>query len=262
MSGLNDPLEYKDFWHQFNGRFENQDEQGFWDDQLAEWFGVYGIPIRYYPAIIEEKDIDRVFGEAKNISFRDVVMLTGIIEGASIEENIVYNPFGQLNNVEFVLYVHQQTFLKHVGRKPLPSDQFTLVNDISTQNFEVIHTDEATIGTEGNFFGHRGTYILTVREREISQSTNGAGETYGVTDQQGNLLPNSPEDSLVGDGTGRIRDKYKVPGMKNIEDSIRGDNKFIKKVVTGKDEEGNDAMPGGKGIVYRQGTDKTDWGDW
>lgn len=262
MAGLNDPWEYKPFWHQFNGQFENQDEQGFWDDQLAEWMGVYGIPLKYYPAQIDIKKADRIFGEATDVSYGNVVHLTGVIDGNSIDENILYNAFGQLNQVEFVMYVHQQTFLKHVGRKPYPNDQFTLVHNVSSQNFEVVHTDESTIGTEGNFFGHRGLYVLTVRERTISQSTVGNGETYGVTDLQGNLLPNAPEDALVGDGSGRVREKYNVPGIKNLDGSLRGENKIIREIVTGKDENGEDAMPAGKGIVYRQGTDKWDWGDW
>ena len=262
MAGLNNPLEYKDFWHQFNGQFENQDEQGFWDDQLSEWFGIYGIPMKYAAADIKIEDVDRVFGEITNTRFPSVVDLTGIIEGASIDENIMYNGFGQLNNVEFVMYVHQLTFLKHVGRKPYPKDQFQLKNDVSTQTFEVIHTDESTIGTEANFFGHRGTYVLSCREREVSQSTVGQGEDYGVTDQQGNLLPNAPPDALVGDGSGRVREKYNVSGVNNVDGSVRGDNEFINEVVTGKDKDGNDAMPDGKGIVYRQGTENPDWGDW
>jgi hypothetical protein len=264
MAGLNDPWEYKKFWHQFNGQFENQDEQGFWDDQLSEWFGIYGVPLKYYPLNIDITKSDRIFGEVTTVSYDRVVHLTGVIDNNSIDENILYNTFGQLNNVEFVMFVHQHTFLKQVGRKPLPNDQFTLVNNVSTQNFEVVHTNESTLGTQGNFFGHRGLYILTVRERTVSQSLRGDGEKFGVTDMEGNLLPNIPEDAIVDDGSGRVRDKYDVPGIRNVEGSLYGDNKAIRGIVSGKDENGEDAMPEGQGIVYRQGDDKSldDWGNW
>lgn len=261
MSGLDNPWEYKGFWHQFDGQFKNGDEIEFWDNQIAEWFGIYGVPMRYFP-VVANKDADRIFGEDQNMSRTTVHLLTGVIEGGQMDENLLFNAFGQLNQVEFVLFVHKNTFIKQVGRKPFPNDQFTFETDVTTQIFEVNHVDETTLGAEGNFFGHRGAYVLTCKEREISQAVVGGGETYGVTDLQGNLLDGAPDDALVGDGSGRVRSKYDVPGIQNIAGTLRGDNEYIREVTSGKDADGNDAMPGGKGIVCRSGEDKPDWGDW
>lgn len=261
MAGLQDPLAYKDFWHQFNGYFENEDEIEFWDDQIAEWFAIYGVPLKYFPVVVDANK-DRVFGEDTTKTYTTVKHLTGWVEGGAYDENLIYNPFGQINQVDFVMYVHRNTFVKVIGRKPLTGDQFTFFQDVTTMTFEVNHLDETTLGQEGNFFGHRGCYVLTCKEREISQALIGEGETHGVTDPQGNLLPNIPEDALVGDGSGRIREKYKVPGVQNIEGTIRGDNDYVQNVADGVDEDGEDFLPKGKGIVCRSGEEKADWGDW
>jgi hypothetical protein len=261
MASLDNPWEYKDFWHQFNGRQENNEEIEFWDDQVSEYFGVYGIPLKYFPTDAN-KNSDRVFGEDTTQRRERVVHLTGLIEGGMVEENLLFNTFGQLNQVQFVMYVHIPTFVEHVGRKPLPSDQFTFVNDVTTMVFEVNHIDETTLGHEGNFFGYRSCYILNCRERELTQPIVGDGERFGVTDLQGNLLPDIPEDALVDDGSGRVREKYSVPGMRNPDGTLRGDNDYIQNVADGVDEEGNDVLPEGKGIVSRSGDDKPDWGDW
>ena len=262
MAGLNDPWEYKDFWHQYDGQYDNEEEIQFWDDQAAEYFAIYGMKVKYYPIEVDLDEADIIFGEQTTRSYGTVKHITGILEGLQMEENLFYNTFGQLNQVEFNMFVHRPTFFQVIGRKPQPGDQFTFVDDITTMVFEVNHLNESTIGTEGNFFGHRSSYILTAREREISQSVAGGGENYGPTDLQGNLLPDAPEDALVGDGSGRIREKYAVPGMQNIEGSIRGDNDAIQEIADGVDEDGEDTMPGGQGIISRSGEDKPDWGDW
>jgi hypothetical protein len=261
MAGLDNPWEYKDFWGQFGGQFKNETEIEFFDDQIAEWFGIYGVPMHYYPVKVDVNS-DRVFGEDQTLSRSNVRLLTGIIEGGAIDENLIFIPYGQSNKVEFVMFVHQQTVLKQIGRRPLPNDQFTFKNDITTQIFEVNHVDETTLGAEGNFFGHRGAYVLTCMEREISQPVVGDGQRYGYTDLQGNIFDDAPEDVLVGDGSGRIREKYKVPGIQNIDGTLRSDSDFIEKVTTGKNPDGTDALPKGRGIIFRPGTEKPDWGDW
>jgi hypothetical protein len=256
-------LDQKNFWDQYKGAMANASEFGFYDDIATEIFNIYGIPTEWYPVEVDVANPqNRVFGEDPNKKYPRKVMVTAIIEGGSIQENVLFNQYGMLNKVEFTMHLHQQSFRDTVGRKPLPSDQFTFVKDLTTQVFEVMHVTESTLGVQGNIFGHRTTYTVIAKEREISPAEIGDGERYGHTDSEGNVLPNAPADLENVDG--EIKEKYKVPGLTkdNRDGAYHGDNEAVQEIADGVDEHGNPVMPGGRGIISRSGKDKPDWGSW
>lgn len=254
-------LDQKQFWDQYKGAMANAAEFEFYDNIATEIFNIYGVPVEYFPAEVDPNK-DRIFGEDPNKKYTRKIMTTGIIEGGAVQENVNFSMYGMMNKVEFTMHLHQQSFKDIAGRKPLPADQFTFVKDLTTQVFEVIHVTESTLGVQGNIFGHRTTYTLICKEREISPAEIGDGERYGHTDSEGNVLPNAPADLINPDG--EIKEKYKVPGLtkENRDGAYHGDNEAIQEIADGVDENGNPVMPGGRGIISRSGKNKTDWGDW
>lgn len=258
-----DPLQQKQFWDQYKGALYNASEIDFYENITQEIFSIYGVPIEYYPVQVDIEDPQkRIFGEDPTKKFIKKYVITAVIDGDSISENVIFNNFGMLNKVEFTIYVHKKTFFDLVGRMPIIGDQFSLMNNLSTQVFEVTYRTESTLGQKGNYFGHRTVYSLQCREREISQSEIGDGERYGHTDIQGNILPNAPPDLLTSEG--QIREKYKIPGLskENKRQSYKRDNEKIQEVADGVDEFGKPKLPGGKGIIKRSGKLKPDWGNW
>lgn len=258
-----DPMSAKDFWSQYNGNQDNGTELDFYDDMASEIFSIYGVPLEYYP-VDADPERDRIFNEDPGKKFERKVMLTGIIEGNSVQENVLFNQFGMMNKVEFTMYLHYSTAIGQLGRKPLTADQFTFANGLTTQVFEVTHVTDSTLGVQGNVFGRRTAYALTCREREISPAEIGDGERYGFVDSEGNVLPGAPADLF--DENGNIREKYKVPGLTaaNKKGAYHGDNEHIQEKADGVDENGNATMPAGKGVVSVSGKDKKniDWGGW
>lgn len=253
----------KDFWSQYNGPADNGAELDFYDDMASEMFSIYGIPLEYYP-VLADPERDRIFGEDPGKKFERKVLLTGLIDGAQVQENILFNQFGMLNKVEFIMALHYATALDVIGRKPLIADQFTFANGLTAQIFEVTHVTESTLGVQGNVFGRRTAYSLTCREREISPAEIGDGERYGFVDSEGNILPGAPADLF--DENGNIREKYKVPGLTaaNKRGAYHGDNEHIQEKADGVDVNGKPTVPGGRGIVSTSGKDRKnfDWGNW
>lgn len=247
MPGSDNPLGKKKYWNQFNGPLETNNEKMFFDAQASEYFEIYGIPVYYYPTIVNENK-DRIFGEDTSKKYLRKHHLTGIIVGGQLEENLYYNGFGQINQVDFQIYFHRHTFLKHIGRVPLPSDHFFLPNS-SSLVYEVNHVDWTTLGQEGNFFGHQSGLLLTCKERIVS------GEQYGILDGQGNLLPEIDESVLLPDG--RIPEKHNVRGPVLTLETAK-DNEAIRDVTDGILNEETGEREGGITIKHN----RTEWGDW
>lgn len=247
MAGSDNPLRKKKYWNQFNGPLETSNEKEYFDSLCSEYFEIYGIPVYYYPSIVNENK-DRIFGEDTSKEYFRKHHLTGIIVGGQLEENLFYNGFGQINQVDFQIYFHRHTFLKHIQRVPLPSDQFFLPNS-SALVYEVNHVDWTTLGQEGNFFGHQSGLLLTCKEREVS------GEQYGITDDNGNLLEGIDPSVLLPDG--RVPEKYNVKKQLTTLDTAK-DNDYIKDVTDGEVNPDTGERDGGITIKHS----RTEWGDW
>lgn len=247
MAGSDNPLGKKKYWNQFNGPFETNNEKEFYDSQASEYFEIYGVPIWFYPAVINENK-DRIFGEDTSKKYFKKRHLTGIIVGGQLEENLFYNGFGQINQVDFQIYFHRHTFLKHIGRVPLPSDHFYMPN-ASSLVYEVNHIDWTTLGQEGNFFGHQSGFLLTCKEREVSE------EQYGILDANGELLPEFDASVLLPDG--RVPEKYNVRGQVLTLDTAK-DNDAITDITEGEFNEETGQREGGIAIKHN----RIEWGDW
>jgi hypothetical protein len=182
--------------------------------------------------------------------------LTCIVKDGAFEENLIYNGFGEITQVEFQIYIHLHTFRKMIPRDPLPSDNFYLPN-VSNLTYEVIHVDWTTLGIEGNTFGQKNCYLLTCKNREAS------GEQFGVLDANGNLINGAPADAYINDGSGRISDKYGVKqpvSLSNTSEGLKqmGDNEAIRNITEGPVDPNTNIRTGG--IVIQR--DRAYWGEW
>lgn len=227
MSGIQHPLEYKEFFPQHTGELNQGSEIEYLDNMIAEYFGIYGVPIDYFHQITNPNK-DRIFGEDDTKKYQQKYQLTAILKDGSVEESLLFNGYGQLNTVDFSMYIHIDTFKRLLGKDhdPLPGDIFMFPNN-SKLKFEITNVVFTTLGTQGNVFGRRTCYDLTCKEAELSPATQGRGEQYGVTDAEGQLVPNAPTDAILGDGTNRVADKYQVP--KPTTNAQKGDNEQIQK---------------------------------
>jgi hypothetical protein len=223
MSGLQHPLEYKQYFPQHTGWVEQGSEINYFDDMVAEYMGIYGIPVDYFHQTTNVNN-DAIFGEDDQKKYVRKYQLTCIIKNNGlVTEGLLFNSFAQLNNIDFAIYLHVDTFRRQVGPKtdPLPGDIFTFPYNTRLK-FNVQNVLYTTLGMEGNIFGHRSCYELTCKEAEMSPVQEGLGEQYGVVDAQGNLVPNAPSDAILNDGSGRIADKYNVPTAN--PNASKGDN--------------------------------------
>lgn len=248
MTGLNHPLEYKKFFPQHTGFLEQGSEIDYFDSMVAEYFGIYGMPMDYFHQVTDiTKDV--IFGEDDTKQYLRKYQLTSIIKNpGAVEESQLFTSFGAMNSIDFSIYLHVDTFKKAVGPKhdPLPGDLFTFPFNTKLK-YQVQNVMFTTLGMEGNIFGHRSCYELTCKEAEMSPVQVGVGEQYGVVDAEGNLLPDAPADAIVPDGSGRIADKYQV--FPPNPDASKGDNAQVD-IEAGR-------------VVYPDRQDKNDlWGDW
>lgn len=227
MSGLNHPLEYKDYFPQHTGEVNQGSEIDYLDNMIAEYFGIYGIPIDYFHQITNP-DKDRIFGEDDTKKYQQKYQLTALLKDGTVEESLLFNGYGQLNTVDFSMFMHIDTFKRQLGKDkdPLPGDLFMFPNN-SKLKFEITNVVFTTLGTQGNVFGRRTCYDLTCKEAELSPATEGRGEQYGVTDAEGQLVLDAPSDAILTDGSNRIADKYIVPKVN--PNGQKGDNKQIQK---------------------------------
>lgn len=288
MSGLDHPLSYKRYFPNHTGRPGLENEIEMYDTMVAEIFGIQGVPIDYYPSVVDI-DADRIFGEDANRKYKRKHQMTAILKDGMVEETLLINGFGQLNVVEFGMYLHINTFKSVLGldRDPKPSDFFTFPTNTNLL-FEVMHVGFTTLGADGNVFGHRTCYELICREAETSVMDEGFGEQYGVVqpyiikpnkvgciiqiigdqDRLEDLLvlechvgktvfilaDNAPDDAILPDG--RVSDKYRMP---RVTDAHKGDNDAIQKAADDPSNPDYNVDRRGEVIVQR---DRSLWGDW
>jgi len=259
MAGINQPRKKKQWFRQYSGPWEQRNEIEMYDNAIAEYMAIYGLPIDYFP-VEANPNRDRIFGEDAAKRYLRKHELTALVKDGGFEENLIYGGFGELNQVEFQIYIHIPTFRKMINRDPLPSDQFYLPHS-STIAYEVIHVDWMTLGLEGNVFGYKSVYLLTCKHREVSHDAlNNVGSQFGVVDGEGDLMANAPADSFVDDGSGRVRNKYQVrkPVLPVGGAEAYGDNDFVRDVVEGEVDDVSGERDGGF-IIQR---DRTHWGEW
>lgn len=225
MSGLNHPLGYKQYFPQHMGFLEQGSEINYFDDMVAEYFGIYGLPVDYFHQTTSVKK-DAIFGEDDTKKYVRKYQLTAIIKEPAIEEGLLFMKYGGMNNIDFHVFLHVDTFRKLVGKNkdPLPGDLFTFPHNTKLK-YEVENVLFTTVGMEGNIFGHRSCYELVCKEAQMSPVQEGLGEQYGVVDAQGNLVSDAPADAILNDGSGRIADKYQVPTAN--PDANKGDNEQV-----------------------------------
>lgn len=247
MSGLNHPLEYKRWFPQHMGDLEQGSEINYFDDMVAEYFGIYGLKTDYFHQITDVNK-DAIFGEDDTKKYIRKYEFTSIIKNfGAVEETLLFTKFGQMNSIDFSIYIHVDTFKRLVGKDkdPLPGDLFTFPYNTKLK-YEVQHIMFTSLGMEGNIFGHRSCYELVCKESQMSPVQEGVGEQYGVVDAQGNLIPGAPPDAILNDGSGRVADKYKVPTAN--PNASKGDNANVQ-------------IEADRVVIKR--TDTTDlWGGW
>lgn len=300
MAGTSNPLGKKGFFPQFTGYQNNQQTMEMYDNLVCQQFQIFGIPCDYVSAEVNENK-DRIFGEDTTKKYIQKHKLTAILKEGQVEETLLFNSFGQLNTVEFSMYLHINTFKQILGpnQDPKPGDHFFFPHGNSNLGFEVMHVGFSTLGLEGNFLGFRSVYEIVARERYVSEADYGVGEQYGLIqtimipaewvgdmitivneDQTLELITvteemvgmdatimvnDAPDDAILPDG--RIADKYKVPGANKR--SNLGDNEFVRLVaegVPGAPEEGPLNEDGTSNDVRLSGNvvprDRSYWGDW
>ena len=300
MAGSNNPLGKKGYFPQFTGYANNQQTIEMYDRMMQQQFEIFGIPCDYVSSVVDENK-DRIFGEDTTKKYIQKHKLTAILKEGQVEETLLFNAFGQLNTVEFSMYLHIGTFKNILGSglDPKPGDHFFFPHGNSNLGFEVMHVGFSTLGLEGNILGHRTLYEIVARERYVSEADEGLGEQYGVIqtviipqDWVGDMISivndddsielitvtasdvgtevtimvnDAPDDAILPDG--RIADKYTVPGKNRRAN--KGDNAFIRKVTDG-DPDATDTEPinedGTLNDVRLSGNvvprDRSYWGEW
>lgn len=223
---MSDPLRYKNYFGQYNGDFENRREITTYDNMMAEYAGIKGIPLEYYPINVDdyEKKIDIVYGETSTPKWDKKHILVGIIEDFS-EEMQAFSKFNIENIDEITLYIHRTTFDEIVGIRsnktpkktrdrrgawgPIASD--LVMTPHNGLVYEVLNGGLHFLAGEQQHFGHKFWYKLTCKVRQTSDAPMGEGEQYGAVpdpilgdEWKGNpqfILPSPSFENLVGTGT-------------------------------------------------------------
>ncbi len=272
MAGLDDPLKYKDSFKQHTGYEGQANEIEMYDNQMAEMMAISGLVTEYYPIVADENK-DPVFGEDTLKNWPKKYLLTCLLADGTLGEELVYTNFEELNREDFIILIHKATFLRQTnGEYCKPGDVFFLPNN-SEVSFEITHVEFTALGENGNIFGQQNVFKLNCREFSSTAMNTGIGETFGVVDEDGNLLPNAPADALLDDG--RVRDKYspRKPERHGDEekdnreiDELANDQKIYQLDEEGEyvlDEEGNPIEIIKQGIIKTKASYIDDlWGDW
>lgn len=292
MASTNSPLEKKQYFPAYTSYQNQANTIEMYDKLIVQYFQIYGLPIDFVPAIVDV-DFDRIFGEDSLKKYLQKYKLTTILGEGKIEENLIFNSFGQLNNVEFTAHLHIGTYKNIIGKDkdPKPGDQL-FFSFGSNLGYEITNVNFSNLGMEGNILGQRTCYKIVVREREVSEPDEGYGENYGgtiritITSDLVNvplhvvnnknfvqiLTPaetdigktvtvisaTAPKDIMTSDG--RIKDKYIVKG-KNLK-AQKGDNQFINDFTDTKSntlqDPRKDIRPDGNTVPFN----KDLWGGW
>ena len=104
MSRLSDPLQYKQYWGQYNGDFDNRREIETYDNLAAEYAGINGIPIQFFPINVDDykNNLDAVLGESSAPKWDRRYDLTALLEDFT-QETITFGDIGELNTDEITL---------------------------------------------------------------------------------------------------------------------------------------------------------------
>jgi hypothetical protein len=251
---MKDPLGKTKYFPQGMGPQFQGNTMNTFDKMQSEMLNIYGIPMDYYPVEVDiNKDV--AFGEDTTKRYMRCHKIKGKIDNDGFDENLLYSGFGELNSIEFRIFLHLPSFVQMVGREPMAGDQFYLPYN-STFVYEVTHAVHAALGRDGNIFGFKSLFVINCRERTVTQHSAGYGERFGVIDSQGNIRSDAPADALVNDGSGRVSTKYDVQQPK-VSPNTMHDNELIKKLVDGdptKDTSGI-ATPSADFIREK-------WGNW
>ena len=246
---MSDPLDKTKYFPQGMGPQRFSATANTFDKMQSEMIRIYGVPMDYYPVEVDiNKDIG--FGEDTTKRYMKVHKIKGKIDTDGFDENLLYSGFGELNSIEFRIFLHLPSFVQLVGREPIAGDQFYLPFN-STFVYEVSHAVHAALGREGNIFGFKSLFVINCRERAVTIHSAGYGDRFGVVDSQGNLRPDAPADALVNDGSGRVAEKYNVQQPKASPNTMH-DNDGVKKAVNGDNPI---APPLSKTVSDR-------WGSW
>jgi hypothetical protein len=226
MSGLSDPLKYKQYWNQFGGDLKNSREIETIDNQMAEYAGIAGIPIIFCPINVDDykEGMDSVFGENTQPKWDRRITLTGILDEFTPEVQ-GFTAIGLQNIDEITLYIHRSTFDKLVGIRtnlaqnkssarrgawgPVARDM--IITPHNGLSYEITTGGLHFLRGQDQHFGHKFWYKVTCKVREVSDASLGVGEQYGAKPDtpldpmyQGNpqfILPTPPKEELVGSGT-------------------------------------------------------------
>jgi len=226
MSGLSDPLRYKKYWNQFSGDFNNQREIETVDNTMAEYAGIAGIPIQYFPINVDDYSdgIDTIYGENSRPKWDKKIELTGILDDFTPELQ-GFNAIGLSNIDEITLYIHRATFDKLVGLRSIkapkksvdrrgaygPIAKDMVLTSHNGLTYEILNGGLHFLRGQDQHFGHKFWYKITCKVRETSDAALGVGEQYGAKPDsvlssiyQGNpqfILLTPPKSELVGSGT-------------------------------------------------------------
>lgn len=223
---MSDPLKYKQYWNQFSGDYSNNREIESYDNMMAEYAAIRGVPIEFFPINVDEyaKHMDPVYGENSQPKWDRKIPITGILEEWSPEVQL-FNAGGLQNEDEITLYIHRSTFDKLVGIRSTKAPKKTtdrrgswgpIAKDLvrTPHNglvYEVLTGGMHFMTKEAQHFGHKFWYKLTCKVRQVSDASLGMGEQYGAIPDQalpdiykGNpqyILPTPPKEELVAMGT-------------------------------------------------------------
>lgn len=200
MAGAPDPMRWKKHWGQYSGDYSNSKEIETYDNMMAEYAGIYGIPILYYTLNIDDykENLDVISGESSTPKWDRVFQLTAIAEEWA-KEMQKFSAFGLENSDELTLFVHKSTYDRLIGWRsnlaparspnltprpttrgaygPSPKDLLFTPNNGLT--YEVITGGVHFLESNAQMFGHKFWYKLTLKSAEVSAPNIGNGESYG-----------------------------------------------------------------------------------
>jgi hypothetical protein len=205
MSGLSDPLQYKKYFGQFSGDFDNRREIETYDNFAAEYCGIKGVPLEYYPINVDsyKQGLDVVYGENSSPKWDRKYVLTAILEEWT-QEIQAFGGFGMVNTDDITLYMHRSTFDKIVGIRsnlapttnperrgsygPVAKDEIRIIANGLV--YEVLTGGEHFMESDAQHFGHKFWYKLTCKIRETSTAAIGVGEQRGALPE---VIPMDPK---------------------------------------------------------------------
>jgi hypothetical protein len=204
MAGAPDPFRWKRYWGQFSGDYDNRREIETYDNMMAEYAGIYGIPVVYYTLHVDDykNDLDVIHGESSTPVWDRSIQLTALTDQLS-QEPQNFTQFGLENIDTLILYIHRSTFDGLVGWRsgetPVQAPNLTprpsrrggygpVAKDIigTLHNglfYEVVTGGLHFLESNSQHFGHKFWYKLTLKSREASAPVIGLGEQYGPVAQ-------------------------------------------------------------------------------